>query len=160
MSRQIILQMHWCTCPLLHRRGNLSRSLQKFSRKEKVLQNRMNEMLSLRNTTQKSQNGWKKPIFTMVMTVHGTRALRKIVANWTNNLGLLAEASASTDMDNASSEMTSAARTVLDAGRLAAQVKSARGFFPGVGGLLGFLWCEHFQEKERGFSVETSCREK
>ena len=61
-----------------------------------------------------------------------------------------AKASATTELGNAS-QVTSAARHVMDAGKLVAQVKSARGFFPGVGGLPGFQWHEHFQEKEREF---------
>ena len=41
-----------------------------------------------------------------------------------------AKASATTELGNAS-QMTSAARNVMDAGKLVARVKSARGFFPG-----------------------------
>ena len=59
----------------------------------------------------------------------------KMMAIWMDNLDLwkTAEACATTEVDNASSDTKSAARSFMDTKKLVAHVKAARGLFPVVG---------------------------
>ena len=72
------------TWPLLHRRGHHSWSLQRFPRKRKCHRNVWVECWYWTKGTTK----WKKPMPTMETTMSGMRALRKMMANWRNNVGL------------------------------------------------------------------------